>query len=60
MRVRRMKKKLLETKLCCRNLNQGINTGAILLVLARYSGPFLTPNTLVLVTPESDISTQIS
>ena len=32
-------RKLLETKLSCRNLIKGINTWAVLLV--RYSGPFL-------------------
>ena len=32
-------RKLLETKLCSRNLIKGINTWAVLLV--RYSGPFL-------------------
>ena len=35
-------RKLLETKLSCRNLNKGINTWAIPLV--RYSGPFLKTN----------------
>ena len=35
----RRTRKLLETKLSCRNLIQGINTWAVLLV--RYSGPFL-------------------
>ena len=32
-------RKLLETKLCCRNLIKGIDTWAVPLV--RYSGPFL-------------------
>ena len=35
----RRTRKLLETKLCCRNLIKGINTGAVSLV--RYSEPFL-------------------
>ena len=35
----RRNRKLLETKLCSRNLIKGINTWAVLLV--RYSGPFL-------------------
>ena len=35
----RRTRKLLETKLCCRNLIKGINTWAVLLV--RYSGRFL-------------------
>ena len=32
-------RKLLETKLCCRNVTKGINTWAVTLV--RYSEPFL-------------------
>ena len=36
----RRTRKLLETKLSCRNLIKGINTWAVLLV--KYSGPFLT------------------
>ena len=32
-------KKLLKTKICCRNLIKGINIWAVSLV--RYSGPFL-------------------
>ena len=35
----RRTRKLLETKLCSRNLIKGINTWALL--LDRYSGPFL-------------------
>ena len=35
----RRTRKLLETKLSCRNLIKGINTWAVSLV--RYSGPFL-------------------
>ena len=35
----RRTRKLLETKLCCRNLIKGINAWAVFLV--RYSGPFL-------------------
>ena len=35
----RRTRKLLETKLCCRNLIKGINTWAASVV--RYSGPFL-------------------
>ena len=35
----RRTRRLLETKLCCRNLIKGINTWAVPLV--RYSGPFL-------------------
>ena len=35
----RRTRKLLETKLCCRNLIKGLNTGTVAIV--RYMGPFL-------------------
>ena len=34
----RRTRKLLETKICCRNLIKGMNTWAVLLI--RYTGPF--------------------